>query len=58
LTGGNRNDITERLPLLDAVPAVRGRVAAPRRRPNRLLADRGYDHDLYRRRLRACGSTP
>jgi transposase len=44
--------------LLDAVPAVRGRVGAPRRRPDRLLADRGYDHDAYRRRLRARGIRP
>ena len=58
LTGGNRNDVTQLLPLLDAVPAVRGRVGAPRRRPDRLLADRGYDHDAYRRRLRARGIRP
>jgi transposase len=35
LTGGNRNDITELLVLLDAVPPVRGRVGRPRRRPDR-----------------------
>jgi transposase len=34
------------------VPAVRGRVGRPRRRPERLVADRGYDHDKYRRLLR------
>ena len=58
LTGGNRNDVTQLLPLLDAVPAVRGRVGAPRRRPDRLLADRGYDHDRYRREVRKRGITP
>ncbi|MEV3973507.1 transposase [Streptomyces sp. NPDC050698] len=26
LTGGNRNDVTQLLPLLDAIPPVRGRV--------------------------------
>jgi hypothetical protein len=26
LTSGNRNDVTKLLPLLDAVPAIRGRV--------------------------------
>ena len=56
LTGGNRNDVTQLLPLLDAVPAVRGRVGAPRRRPDRLLADRGYDHDRYRREVRKRGT--
>jgi len=58
LTGGNRNDVTQLLPLLDAVPALRGRVGAPHRRPDRLFADRGYDHDLYRREVRKRGITP
>jgi hypothetical protein len=49
LTGGNRHDITQPIPLLDAGPPIRGR---PRRRPRELFADRGYDHDLYRRRRR------
>ena len=41
-------------------PCPRYAAASQRRAdvPDRLLADRGYDHDLYRRRLRACGSTP
>lgn len=58
LTGGNRNDITQLLPLLDAVPPVRGKVGRPRRRPARLYADRGYDHDSYRRTLRKRGIRP
>jgi len=58
LTGGNRNDITPLLPLLDAVPPVRGKVGRPRRRPARLYADRGYDHDSYRRKLRKRGIRP
>ena len=41
LTGGNRNDVTQLLPLLAAVPPVRGRRGRPRRRPDRLYADRG-----------------
>ena len=53
LTGGNRNDVTQLLDLLDRVPPVRGRVGRPRRRPRALIADRGYDHDKYRRELRA-----
>jgi transposase len=44
--------------LLDAVPPVRGRPGRPRRRPERLLADRGYDHDKYRRLVRARGIKP
>ena len=33
-------------------------TAHPRRRPRELFADRGYDHDIYRRQLRARGITP
>ncbi|WTN15327.1 IS5 family transposase [Streptomyces canus] len=58
LTGGNRNDVTQLLPLLDAVPPVRGRVGHPRRRPDSLFADRGYDHDVYRDQVRARGIVP
>ncbi|WP_404820181.1 MULTISPECIES: IS5 family transposase [Streptomyces] len=58
LTGGNRNDVTQLMPLLDKVPAVAGLVGRPRRRPDALLADRGYDHDKYRRLLRARGVRP
>ncbi|GAA0283346.1 hypothetical protein GCM10009527_094420 [Actinomadura nitritigenes] len=49
MTGGNRNDVTQLMSLLEAVPPVRGRVGRPLRRPGRLPADRGYDHDKYRR---------
>ncbi len=55
LTGGNRNDVTQLIPLLERVPPVRGRVGRPRRRPERVTADRGYDHDKYRRELRRRG---
>src|SRR6266700_5218471 len=58
LTGGNRNDITQLLELLDRVPPVRGRVGRPRRRPDSVVADRGYDHDKYRRLVRKRGITP
>src|SRR5437870_4840164 len=36
-------------------PPVRGKVGRPRRRPDRVTADRGYDHDKYRRELRRRG---
>jgi transposase len=56
VTGANRNDITQLIPLVDAIPPVRGpRGGRPRKRPERILADRGYDHDKYRRLLRARG---
>ena len=58
LTGGNRNDVTQLLPLVDGVGPVAGKVGRPRKRSDRLLADRGYDHDKYRRELRKRGVKP
>ena len=58
LTGGNRNDITQLIPLVERVPPVRGKVGRPRRRPERLSADRGYDFDSHRRQLRRRGIRP
>jgi hypothetical protein len=58
LTVANGNDITQLLPLVDAVGPIAGRPRSPRRRARRLLADRGYDFDIYRRALRARGITP
>lgn len=58
LTGGQRNDVTQLLPLVDGVGPVRGRRGRPRQRPDRVLADRGYDHDKYRRLLWARGVKP
>lgn len=58
LTGGNRNDITQLIPLVERVPPVRGRVGRPRQRPERLIADRAYDHRPQRRELRRRGITP
>ena len=60
LTGGNRNDVTQLTPLLEALHArpVAGKQARPRQKPDRVLADRGYDHDKHRRLLRALGITP
>jgi len=54
----NRNDVTQLLPLLDAIPPVRGRVGRPRHRPDSLFADRGYDHDVYREQVRDRGIVP
>ena len=58
MTGGNRNDVTQLVPPLERVPPVRGKAGRPRRKPDRLTADRGYDHDKYRRELRARNITP
>jgi transposase len=58
LTGGNRHDVTQLLPLLDAIPHVKGRTGRPRHRPRQLFADRGYDFDKYRRLLWKRGIKP
>ncbi|HEY3869553.1 MAG TPA: IS5 family transposase [Actinocrinis sp.] len=58
LTGGNRNDVTQLIPLIQAVPPLRGKRGRPRRRPGVVYADRGYDHDKYRRLLREVGIRP
>ena len=53
LTGANRHDVTQLLPLVDGVPPVRGPRGRPRRRPQRLYADRAYDSRQHRQELRA-----
>jgi transposase len=58
LTGGNRHDVTQLFPLVDRVPPVRGKVGRPRRRPDRVTADRDYDYDSHRRQLRQRGIKP
>jgi hypothetical protein len=52
LTGGNRSDVTELIPLIQAVPPIEGTRGRPRRRPDTVYADRGYGHDKYRRLMR------
>ena len=47
VTGANRHDVTQLLPLIDAVPPVRGKVGRPRRRPDSLCADRAYDSEPH-----------
>src|SRR5262249_39489625 len=67
LTGGNRSDITQMLPLVDAIPPLPGRRGRPRRRPRQpfrlrpprnLAGDPAYHarrgrHELHRRRIQA-----
>jgi transposase len=57
LTGANRNDVTQLLPLVEAIPPIRGRRGRPLSKPRLVQADRGYDHDKYRRPLHAVGIT-
>ncbi|MFF0144095.1 IS5 family transposase [Amycolatopsis sulphurea] len=58
LTGGNCNDVTQLMSLIEAIPPVRGRRGRPRQRPDTIYADRAYDHDKYRRLVRGKNITP
>lgn len=58
LTGANRHDSTQLLPLLDAVPPVGGKPGRPRKRPKAVLGDRAYDAKKYRLALRRRGIRP
>jgi transposase len=55
----NQHDSQMPAPTLDAIPPLRGgRRGCPRRRPDKLHADKGYDHRRCRRECRARGITP
>ncbi len=58
VTGANRNDVTQLLPLVDAIPPIRGTRGRPLRKPKVIYADRGYDSDSHRRQLRERGIRP
>jgi transposase len=55
LTGANRHDVTQLLPLVQAVPPVAGRRGAPKRKPALIQADRAYHSEPLRRELAAQG---
>lgn len=52
------NDITQLLPLVEAIPAIKGRSGRPKFRPARVQADRGYDSDTHRGLLIRRGIEP
>ena len=53
LTGANRHDVTQLIPLVDAVPPVRGVRGAPLRKPKKVTGDRAYDSQPHRDEFRA-----
>jgi transposase len=55
VTAGQRNDGAQLFAVLDAIRVPRIGGGRPRKRPDRLLADRGYGKGLYRRELRTRG---
>lgn len=50
-TAANVNDVTQTLALVDGIPPIAGRPGRPRRRPDALLGDKGYDSNAYRAEL-------
>jgi len=46
------------IPLVDAIPAVRGKPGRPRRRPERVQGDRAYDSKRHRVMLQERGIEP
>ena len=51
LTGANRHDVTQLIPLVVVIPVVRGKRGQPRRRPNIVQGDRGHDSQPHRDEL-------
>lgn len=51
-TAADVNDVTQTLALVDGIPPVAGRPGRPRRRPEALLGDKGYDSNAHRDELR------
>jgi transposase len=58
LTGANRHDVTQLLPLVDAIPPVKGVPGAPLRKPAKVTGDRAYDSDAHRTALSGRGIAP
>jgi len=52
LTGANRHDITQLASLVEAIPPISGKVGHPRKRPDSVQGDRGYDSEPHRKELR------
>ena len=57
-TAANRHDVTQRLELVNDVPAIKGKAGTPRVRFAELYADRAYDSDPHREGLMQVGTDP
>ena len=58
LTGANTHDSMPFEELLDRIPPVGGQLGRPRRRPDKLHADKAYDHRRCRQACRRRGVAP
>jgi transposase len=55
---GNTPDANQAVPLVDAVPPMGGKPGHPRRRPDKVLGDRGFDDEAERQKLPDRGIDP
>jgi transposase len=58
LTGANFSDVTQLLPLVDAITPIRGVRGRPLQKPQVIYADCGYDSEPHRQKLRKRGIKP
>ncbi|MFB0524288.1 MAG: IS5 family transposase [Phycisphaerae bacterium] len=58
LTGANRHDVTQLMPLVNSIPPIAGQRGRPRKRPDCVQGDRGYDSQPHRCALRKLGIEP
>jgi transposase len=58
LTGANRHDVTQLIPLVDAIPPIAGKPGRPLQRPASLYADRAYHSNPHSEQLRGRGIKP
>lgn len=58
LTEANRHDVTQLMPLVDAIPSVSGKVGRPRNKPEIVQGDRAYDSQPERNELHKRGIKP
>src|SRR5262249_6594861 len=58
LTAANAHDVTQLLPLVDAIPPVHGHRGRPRQRPELVQGDRAYHSHPHRKELRRRGIEP
>jgi transposase len=58
ITGANRHDVTQLLPMVDAIPPIKGKPGRPLSKPKQVQADRAYDSEGHRQELRDRGIKP
>lgn len=58
LSAANVNDHKRAIETLEAIPSVAGRAGRPRRRPDVVFADKGYNVEAVREGIAALGIDP